>query len=122
MTYRMDMSSREIACDFFSPDPGRRLKILTMVVLDLMMEVEALREAAGSGSVYRDAYRNAALLTHHNAGLSEGWEKVVDRFYPEEEATEGRTWRELLMMRRLGFTPPEIESYQRKALEMEMYS
>ena len=121
-----EMSAWEVARDLgVLPGPTeseRRLEVLTKVVLDLMTEVEALRETIATGSRYRDAYRNSALLVHNNSGPSTGWDKLLDCFYPHEETSEGRMWRELLMMRRLGFTSTEIETYQRKAEEVEMYS
>ena len=92
------------------------------VVLDLMMEVEALREAATMGSTYRDAYRDTGLLTHNNSGPSDGLDKLLDCFYPPDETSEGYRWRETLMMRRLNFTPAETLRYQEKAQEMEAYT
>jgi hypothetical protein len=103
-------------------DPERRLAILSKIVLDLMMELEALRETIASGSTYRDAYRKAALLTHNNAGPSDGWDKLLGLFYRFEESSGDGPWRETTMMQRLGFTPTEIELYQQEAKEAELYT
>ena len=124
-----NMSSREITRDLLghflpprSNDPERTLQTLTKVVLDLMMEIEALRETIASGSTYHDTYRKAGLLTHNNAGPSSGWDKLISHFYPDDESTEEHTCRERLMMQRLGFSSSDIETYKREAEEMELYT
>jgi hypothetical protein len=98
---------------------ARRVEALTTLVLDLLAEVEALRETQARQSAYRDAYRQAMLLAHDASGPSSGWEKLLDRYYPRQPSSDGRTWRESLMMRRLGFTPAEIEAYQQEAEQAE---
>ena len=99
-----------------------RVETLTMLVLDLLAEVEALRQSQGTKSDYRDAYRAACLLTHNSAGPSSGWEKLIECFYPRHRSSGGRVWRESVMMRRLGFTPAEIAVYQTEAEEAETYT
>ena len=101
---------------------ARRVEALTTLVFDLLAEVEALRQVVASQPAYGDAYRAACLLTHDAAGPSSGWEKLLDRYYPRQSSTDGRAWRETLMMRRLGFTPAEIEAYQREAEQAETYT
>ena len=106
-----------------SPSPadlGKHLDMLTTVVLDLMMEVEALREARAAGSDYRDAYRNTGLLMHDSTGPSMGWDKLLDRYYPRDKDLTGRVWRESLMLRRLGVSAGQIEAYRREAQGMEI--
>ena len=110
----------------------RRIDILTTIVLDLMMEVEALREAGAEGSDYAHAYRKAGLLTHNAAGPCSGWDKLLWRFYPRDKpvnmlnavdhASQARSWRESLMMERLGFTAEEVAAYRLEAEEAETYT
>jgi hypothetical protein len=108
------------------PDHGAdlagRVDALTTLVFDLLVEVEALRQAQATEASYRDAYRAACLLTHNSAGVSSGWEKLMERYYPRQRSSGGRAWRESLMMRRLGMTPAEIEAYQGEAAEAETYT
>jgi len=104
------------------PDMARRVGALTTLVLDLLAEVEALRQAQAGECHYRDAYRAACLLTHNSTGPTSGWEKLIERYYPTKPSADGRVWRESIMMRRLGFTPKEIEEYQREAGEAEFYT
>jgi hypothetical protein len=101
---------------------ARRVEALTALVFDLLAEVEALRATSLSQVPYRDAYRQVALLTHDASGPSSGWEKLLNRYYPRELSSDGRAWRETLLMRRLGFTPAEVEAYQREAGEAETYT
>jgi hypothetical protein len=94
---------------------SQRVDAVTTLVFDLLAEVEALRQAQTTQPAFRDAYRDALLLTHDSAGPSSGWEKLLDRYYPRQTSGDGRAWRETLMMRRLGLTPAEIEAYQQEA-------
>jgi len=93
----------------------QRFRLLTTAFIDLAMEVEALREAQIAGSTYRQAYRDSALLTHDSTGPSSGIEKLLSRFYPKSSGPDGRNWREVLVLERLGFTPKEILKYQEEA-------
>jgi hypothetical protein len=116
---------RDVLAGTVPPDAAvmsRRVEALTTLVIDLLAEVEALRQVQATQPAYRDAYREANLLTHNAAGPSSGTEKLLDRFYPRQPAPDGRTWRETLMMRRLGFTQGEIDAYQREAEEAETYT
>jgi hypothetical protein len=101
---------------------ARRVEALTTLVVDLLAEVEALRQAQVTQPAYRDAYRDVSLLTHDSTGPSSGWDKLLDRYYPREPSPDGRAWRESLMMRRLGFSAAEIEAYQREAEQAETYT
>src|SRR5688500_13223492 len=106
-----DATSHDLTRDLLtaaSPeDPAvlaRRVEALTILVFDLLAEVDALRQTQATGSAYRDAYRETSVLGHNSSGVSSGWGKLLERFYPREPSADGRVWRESLMMRRLGFT------------------
>jgi hypothetical protein len=85
------------------------------VLLDLLLEVEALRRTLlslnagdpdGVRKAYGEAYLSAALLSHNGAGFCDGWEKLLWLFYPEDELGgetpgRGRVWRARLMLERL---------------------
>lgn len=113
-------------------DPSARIATLSQLVVDLLVEVEALREAVirlhpveGGAPVHRGydfpcdesltedkaaypaAYADAAFALHNAAGPSSGLEKLLGRFYP----ASGATPRESLMLRRLGYTDAEIASF-----------
>lgn len=129
-------------------DPAVRAEVLGRVVLDLLMEVEALRRAvqdlsdrAGAGdagddalagrcgsrgprTAYAAAYADTACLTHDAHGTSGGWEKLLGTFYGQQSggdrAPEG--WRECLMLRRLGFSDQEVAEYMDGARQAETYT
>lgn len=115
-------TARDVARALFLPstDPRQGFDHLVAVVMDLMMEVEALRRAIASASGYPEAYRSTALLTHDASGPSTGWDKLLHRFYPEDQDARGRAWRESLMLRRLGCSSEDLEAYQREAEGMEV--
>jgi hypothetical protein len=105
-----------------SPPPaelGAHLTTLARAVLDLMMEVEALRRAAAGESDYRAAYRSTGLLTHDCGGPSGGWARLLEQYYPREDPTAKRSWRESAMLKRLGASQEEILAYQREAEGLE---
>jgi hypothetical protein len=106
--------------------PADRFNVLVGIVLDLMMEVQALRDerlrrGQDLGS-YRESYRDNALLPHNSAGTSTGWEKLLREFYPRQRRPDGRVWRESLMLRRLGFTAAEIAAFEDEAEQSETYT
>ena len=101
---------------------SERVAILSAVVLDLMMELEALRRTQSANSVYQDAYFDVSLLTHDSTGPSSGFDKLVDLFYPSSKGPDGRVWRETHMMRRIARLSPRIASYKGKAREAELYT
>lgn len=109
---------------FFAPaqpeDLQKKVDTLVTVVVDLLIEVEALRECLATGTKYREAYRKTGLCAHDSTGPSMGWDKVVALFYPADRDDDGRAWREALLLRRLGCTADEIASYRREALGMEV--
>jgi hypothetical protein len=126
-------------------DPAAQNAALWQAVLDLMMEVEALRRAvlagAGQGKTaesdqdalaaddhgvpgphtpYGKAYIGAAWLTHCAIGLSGGFDKLLDLYYPRAEP--GRAWRERLMLARLGYSKEAIAKFVESASEAEAYT
>ena len=125
-------------------DPQSRINALTQIVIDLLVEVEALRGALiqlepcaaqskvhqgydipchddaltqGKG-VYATSYVDAAYTLHNSAGPSSGLEKLLARFYP----VDGAGPRESAMLRRLGFTRAEIVQFLEAADEAEMFT
>jgi hypothetical protein len=121
-----------------------RVAILSQVVLDLLVEVEALRDAlartrAGGAAqsvhggydfpcrdaeltegkaAYPAAYADTAYVAHNAAGPTSGVEKLLERFYP----TSGAEPRESIMLRRLGFTDAEIARFLAAAREAEAFT
>jgi hypothetical protein len=132
----------------FSPDEKVDSASLREIILTLMLEIEALRAAviqlshqsasdddetvsesvldeprhgvSGKHSAYGRAYLDAAWLTHCAAGPTSGWEKLVDRFFAGPDPSQD--WRELLMLRRFGYSPEQIAQYQREARQAESFS
>jgi hypothetical protein len=119
-------------------DPATRTRLLGGVILDLLMEVEALRRTVkelsdragpadegedmlggprhgvpGSRTGYAAAYIDTAWLTHFAAGPSSGWEKLLAEFYSWDAATS--EWRECLMLKRLRFSDADIAKYKESA-------
>lgn len=120
-----------------------RIQTLERIVLDLMMEIEALRMTvikltdkppsepesnnvleekhvgvSGDHSLYAQAYMETAWVTHWAAGPLSGWDKLIERFYHNEAANYASRkmgYRELIMLRRLGYTPTQIDQYMDKA-------
>lgn len=116
------------------PEVEQRLKVLTTMVFDLLVEVEALRKVAAQAqqaastnaeSGYRRAYEDTAFLTCNADGPSSGLQKLIALFYPEREEptypgwTGKHAWRELQMLRRLGASEEQIQAYQRSVLAAE---
>jgi hypothetical protein len=125
-------------------DQAGRIEVLGRVVLDLLMEVEALRRSvmdlssragpvdrgedihggdrhglAGPRTVYEKAYTDTAWLTHWSAGPTSGWEKLLAEYYSRAIAAE---WRECIMLKRLGFSDADIAKYKESASHAEMCS
>jgi len=145
----MEPRHRDIIFTLFGKsDVNARVQVLETLVLDLFMEVQALREsviyldqqtrgarASGAGgpgyqgkilswgkSAYQKAYLETAYLTHHNGGPSGGLDKLLSEFYPATTDDMGRTWRECLFLERLGISRAEIEEYKKAAEEAEMFT
>ena len=143
----MELNHKEIVSSLFSArDKGAHVELLVALILDLFMEIEALREAvikidnqtfepstgehfevdyqnpilAFGKSSYQRAYLSAAFETHNNGGPSGGLDKLLARFYPSSVDDLGRTWRECLLLERLGFSPSEIDEYKNAAQDAEM--
>lgn len=125
----LERTQVEMVRDVFGPIGGddrealvRRVQALTVLALDLLAEVEALRQIHIAEPAYRDAYRQTGLLTHDAAGPTSGWQKLLGRFYPRQRAADGRVWRESLMLDRLGAEAADIDVFRREAEEMEQYT
>jgi hypothetical protein len=100
-----------------------QITILVSLILDLFMEVEAMREALiriDNQSTYQRAYLDAAVEMHNNEGEYGGLDKLLSRFYPTAADSHGRSWRECLLLERLGFSPIEIAEYKIVAQDAEM--
>jgi hypothetical protein len=143
----LNKTSREIAEALFSaPSLNLRVEALVKLVLDLLMEVEALREGLVQAcdetrgeraqygydcrcpgefpekARYQRAYLDTAYLIHNAAGPASGFEKLLARFYPDDTTASGRRWREVLMLERLGFTKEEIERFKDAATEAKWFT
>lgn len=107
-----------------------KIQILVAMILDLLMEVEALRAAllatdagaTGKDSAYGRVYRSTAYLTHNSCGTSAGLEKLLALFYPDKVQANRRTWRESLMLRRIGFSEADIGTYKEEAEQAETFT
>ena len=88
-------TSRDIAKALFWPtgEPGERFRVLVNVVMDLMMEVEAIRVAMTAKADYSVAYRETGLLSHDSSGPSMGWDKLLGRYYTADKEPHVREWR-----------------------------
>jgi len=138
----LDKTQREILQALFmtastkGAEGDPRIEVLVAMVFDLLMEVEALRTvvsasklgAGGKDSAYSRAYQETAYLTHNACGPSSGLEKLLALFYPSQAEGEGpswrerRTWRECLLMRRLGFSDEEVRAYKVAAEQAETFT
>jgi hypothetical protein len=49
-------------------------------------------------------------------------DKLLARFYPMVADEMGRTWRECLLLERLGFSQVEIAEYKKAAEDAEMFT
>lgn len=113
---------------------------LRRTVFDLLVEVEAIRATLlkselGVGeerSPYAIAYRDTALETHNSAGSTGGFNKLLERFYPDPRQQcswidnlyeqQADNWRECLFMRRVGMSPDDIAKYQSEAESAHAYT
>lgn len=128
--------------------PEQRLETLERIVLDLMMEIEALRSAmirltsrkgatvvgqcvldnpaAGvtpPHTVYGEAYLTTAWLSHWSAGPTCGQDKLVETFYGDENQRanwDAGRWREILILLRLGYDRQQLSQYQASARAAEI--
>ena len=108
----------------------QQIGALKEIVIDLMMEIEALRsamieEAKSKGidpkdSFYGKAYRDTGLLTHCAVGPSSGRDKLLTRFISVKTTANGIQLREALMLLKLGYSPDEIAGYANDAEHGEM--
>jgi hypothetical protein len=146
---KMELIHTEIINALLSVRRGNpQANILVSLILDLFMEVEAMREAliridsqifenstgddfelnyqnsilSFGKSTYQRAYLDAAFEIHNNEGQHGGLDKLLSRFYPNAADIHGRSWRECLLLERLGFSPMEIAEYKIVAQDAEMLS
>jgi len=129
-------NNRAYTIDSTSSD--ERIANLEQIVLDLMMEIEALRacmigvssnsaraEASvdvltpapggvdGEHTPYGEAYLKTAWLTHWAAGPTNGFDKLLDLFYLPSRH------REQLMLERLGYSQEQIQQFIESAFAAE---
>jgi hypothetical protein len=102
--------------------PAEHVFLLQTVLLDLLTEVQALRdtlaEAPELRARYAAHYRHSMLRAHNAAGVITPLEKVIAAFVDPEGNGEGEL-REEGMLRKLGV---DIEEYRREAEEVSMYT
>jgi hypothetical protein len=110
---------------------AKRVALLTEVVFDLLVEVEALRleraaHAARTGDrTYAEAYQASAAVAHNGAGVIPGSFKLLARFYggrDEEMSTDGRPLREVLLLRRLGLSDEQLREFAEHIRHVEELS
>lgn len=128
----MSSTAHQLLRDLFRPAAdGATSQALIELVLDLAVEVEALRAAVIDGgdsrvlAAYRSAYAATAMLPHDASGPAGGVHKLLERFYPDEQTEEwgeATSWREALMLRRLGASPEEIAAWQAEAREAQTFT
>ena len=132
------MTVREIVAALSTRDVDTRVQLPTGMVLDLFVEVEALRGAmhsrVGTGglhvdeslsagkSPYQASYLNKVYTSNNSAGPSSGMEKVLATFYASRSVEGQPAWRECLVLRRLGFTEEEVARYVQAASEAETFT
>lgn len=102
---------------------------LIQLVLRLMVEVEALREALSNPKTpevvrqsYRRAYERISVLSHSAAGLSCGNQKVMSRFIVPKDEGRGRFASQMAMLARLGATEEEQQALADKMEAAMMYT
>lgn len=113
-------------------DLSKQVEALRLLVLALLMEVETLRatlleESIAKGenlrnSIYAKNYISTALLTHDSTGPTGGLHKLLHTWLysePQSYSSQDLYMREILMLRRLGFSEAEIEGYKKEAEEHE---
>jgi hypothetical protein len=103
-----------------------RINVLTSLVLDLMLEVEALRSAriqqGDDITLYRKSYRDTALLSHNTAGPGFNCSKLIRLFYPDRRDGDSRVLRESIMLQKLGCSEEEVAEFQRDVATVETYT
>lgn len=123
-----DFASKQLT-KLFRGAQHEQVEVLRELVVDLLIEVEALRALHISSPAdvvarYRHAYEATVLESHNSAGPFSGYERVLWAWYgttpaPEtafEGLTEG-TRREVHLLRRLGASEAEIDQHLLRAEE-----
>lgn len=107
-----------------SDDVQTQVRVLRELVMDLMIEVEALRAAQlarpqSDRAAYRSAYETTALASHNSAGAFGSPLRLLEMWYGTEDLPPSldEDWvrREVALLRRLGATEAEIEEHLRRA-------
>jgi len=107
---------------------AKRVALLTEVVFDLLVEVDALRleraaHAARTGDrTYAEAYEESATVAHNGAGVIPGSLKLLARFHggrAEETSIDGRPLREVLLLRRLGLSDEQLRQFAEHIRQVE---
>jgi hypothetical protein len=102
----------------------QRVRALTEVIADLLVEIEALRNLQLQDPLtrerYRLAYDEAAMLSHSSVGPSAGREKLVELFCATKlQPDQAPRPREALMLKRLGCTDEDIADFEQRAATAE---
>jgi hypothetical protein len=108
---------------------------VVMLLMRLLIEVEALREALSSPETpeavrvaYRKAYERIATLSHNAAGPSGGVEKVLRQFFPTDPKalrlgpSKDRFAPEMVMMDRLGASEEDKQALREQMELVETYT
>jgi hypothetical protein len=116
---------------FHDWDHAAKVCVLAELVIDLFVEVEALRSALllsveakglpGNQTTYGRAYRKTALLSHDATGPSGGLEKLLALWLGDHpnHSQDGLRLRELAMLKPLGYSDPELQAYIEEAESYE---
>lgn len=100
-----------------STNPSERAAALSSLVMDLLVEVQALRLAVAAvpeaREKYREAYESTYVLSHNSAGVTPGQVKVLKEFLTQREGA----W-----LKRLGVSDAEVAAFESHCREVETYS
>jgi hypothetical protein len=105
-----------------SVPPQEHTVLLQSVLLDLLVELRALRDTIAETpelrARYAARYRESALLGRNSAGVIMPAEKVIRAFLDPDGQGEGEL-REEGMLRKLGV---DVEQYRQEAEEVSTYT
>lgn len=100
-----------------SHDPGQRAMAMSSLIMELLVEVQALREAVAevpaAKAAYRAAYERVCVLSHNSAGVTPGEVKVLQQFLNGREGT----W-----LGRLGASADEVAAFEKECRKVETYT
>jgi hypothetical protein len=105
-----------------------RLHVLTNVIFELLVEVEALRAERiessrrkggdPSKSPYAKAYADTRLLTYNGAGPTQGTDKLLRLWFGRSDSDSV----EVGMLTRLGYSPGMLHDFREKAKHLASLS